>query len=104
MNKATFIICFLSSCFAVLGQESELQFNKEYNNISLEKTDELHYSFNLTKGGIYQFSILQQGIAVYYVLTGPEKEKLYECNYPDDPPPPPPPPAPPPPPPPPPPP
>jgi hypothetical protein len=84
MRIAIFISCFLSSCLFTTGQQTQLQLNKEYTNIGIKKTDELNYSLNLAKNGIYQFSILQQGIAVYYLLTGPGGEKLYECNYPDD--------------------
>jgi uncharacterized protein YjaZ len=84
MRTAILITCFISSCLSLAGQSMQLQLNKEYKNISLKKTDELSYSLNLAKNGIYQFSILQQGIAVYYLLTGINGEKLYECNYPDD--------------------
>jgi hypothetical protein len=84
MKTAILITHFIFSCLLAAGQQMQLQLNKEYKNISLKKTDELSYSLNLTKNGIYQFSILQQGIAVYYLLSGAGGEKLYECNYPDD--------------------
>jgi hypothetical protein len=84
MKRAAFIICFLSYSFIVTAQSTLLELNTAYNDIGLKKTDVLNYSLSLTKNDIYQFSILQQGIAVYYLLTGPGDEKLYECNYPDD--------------------
>jgi uncharacterized protein YjaZ len=84
MKITILIACLNFSCLLVAGQPTQLQLNKEYKNISLKKTDDLNYSLPLTKNGIYQFSILQQGIAVYYLLTGPHGEKFYECNYPDD--------------------
>jgi hypothetical protein len=83
MKKGILIICFLSSCFTIAAQPAQLQLNQEYN-IGLKKTDVLNYALPLAKNGIYQFSILQQGIAVYYLLTGPDNEKLFESNYPDD--------------------
>src|ERR687890_91726 len=83
MRSTTILICFLCTFRAAIGQQI-LELNKEYNNIELKKTDVLHYTFDLTKGGIYQFSILQQGIAVHYLLIGPDDKELYESNYPDD--------------------
>ena len=40
--------------------------------------------FFLLRGAVAKFDYLQQGIAVYYVLTNSENKKLYESNYPDD--------------------
>jgi hypothetical protein len=84
MKNATILTCFLFIFFLAPAQQEALEVNKEYSSIHLTKTDILDYSFNLTKGGVYQFSILQQGIAVYYLLTGPDNKPLYESNYPED--------------------
>jgi len=62
----------------------KIEFNKEYKNITLGKTSVLVYSLPFAKDGMYQFSILQQGIAVYYSLTTSDNRLLYESNYPDD--------------------
>jgi len=79
------LFAFLFSWRFASGQAAQkIEFNKEYKNLTLGKTSVLVYSLTFAKDGIYQFSILQQGIAVYYVLTNSENKKLYESNYPDD--------------------
>ena len=79
------LFAFLFSCRFASGQSPQkIEFNKEYKDIKLAKATVLVYSLSVAKEGIYQFSILQQGIAVYYVLTNSENKKLYESNYPDD--------------------
>jgi hypothetical protein len=60
-----------------------LELNKEYQNIEVSKSAD-SFTLELSKDGIYKFSILQQGVAVHYVLIGVDNEKLYESNYPDD--------------------
>jgi len=78
-------IFFVFSWQLIKGQPSQkIEFNKEYKDIRLTKTSVLSYSLPLVKDGIYQFSILQQGIAVHYTLTTSDNKKLYESNYPDD--------------------
>jgi hypothetical protein len=59
-------ICFLS----VNGQIQKIDANKEYRGILLTKASTLAYTLSLAKGGVYKFSILQQGIAVYNRLPG----------------------------------
>jgi hypothetical protein len=69
----------------VIGQtQQNLKLNKEYKNIGVTKSSDLIFTLALSKNGIYQFSILQQGIAVHYTLFGADNTNLYECNYPDD--------------------
>jgi len=69
----------------VIGQtQQNLELNKEYKNIGVTKSSNLIFTLALSKNGIYQFSILQQGIAVHYTLFGADNTNLYECNYPDD--------------------
>src|SRR5678816_2226434 len=68
-----------------IGQtQQNLELNKEYKNIGVTKSSDLIFTLALSKNGIYQFSILQQGIAVHYTLFGADNTNLYECNYPDD--------------------
>ena len=66
------------------SQSQKIEFNKEYKDIELDKTSILIYSLPLVKGGIYLFSILQQGIAVDYTLTTSDNKLIYKSNYPDD--------------------
>ena len=70
---------------SVHGQiQQKIQLNREYKGIALTRTSTLVYTVSFVKDGMYQFSILQQGIAVYYTLASADKKKLYESNYPDD--------------------
>ena len=79
----TFISLFFCSCFTAHAQQ-KMNFNTDYKNLRLTNSSILTYQLPLSKDGIYQFSILQQGIAVYYTLTSSDNEKVYESNYPDD--------------------
>ena len=75
------LICLLN----VAGQSQQgLRLNNEYKNVEVTRSSNLAYTLTLSKNGVYQFSILQQGIAVDYALVGANNETLYQCNYPDD--------------------
>lgn len=76
-------VLFLSSLAACQAQE-KLALNQDYKDIQLSRKSFHTYELTLAKDGIYRFSILQQGIAVYYSLTTTDNKKVYECNYPDD--------------------
>lgn len=79
------ITLILLPLFEISGQaQQKIDFNKEYKEIPVTSNSTLTYLIKLNKGGIYQFSILQQGIAVYYSLTSEENKMVFECNYPDD--------------------
>jgi hypothetical protein len=84
MKNATILTCFLFISFVALGQQKVLEINKQYSSIHVTKSDVLEFSLNLFKNGIYQFSILQQGIAVHYQLMASDDKMVYESNYPDD--------------------
>ena len=85
MKKAALITLIAFNLIQITGYtQQKLEFNKEYRNIEVTSTSSLVYSVSLEKNGIYQFSILQQGIAVYYSLTSTEGKMVFECNYPDD--------------------
>lgn len=85
MKNLLLFLGFILRLSPVCGQtEEKLDFNKEYKNITLTSKSTLTYALPLKRDDIYQFSILQQGIAVYYTLTSPDTKKLYESNYPDD--------------------
>jgi hypothetical protein len=80
----TFCLTLLVSSF-VFGQSSKLlEFNKEYSNISLSKAEQVVYSMTLNKDGVYQFTILQQGIAAHILLNDSEKKQVFESDIPDD--------------------
>jgi hypothetical protein len=64
--------------------EHSVHLNKEYKDIHLTGKSNLTYTLPLAKDGIYQFSILQQGIAVNCTLTSSDNKKLYESDSPND--------------------
>jgi hypothetical protein len=84
--RQRFLFAFMLSLpsHLLVQAQQTLNFNKEYTGIKLTKTATLIYKLPLLKNSIYQFSIFQQGIAVYYSLTDVDNKKIYECNYPDD--------------------
>ncbi|MBD0365542.1 MAG: hypothetical protein ICV53_05490 [Flavisolibacter sp.] len=85
MRKAALSILLSFGLLKVAGQtQQKLELNKEYKHVVVTKSSNLIFTLPLSKNGIYQFSILQQGIAVHYTLMGADNTKLYECNYPDD--------------------
>ena len=84
MKNLVIIMVFFVS-FSVRAQtQQEIDINKEYKNIKLTTDSPLIYTLPLVKEGVYQFSILQQGIAVYYTLTASNGKNLYESDEPDD--------------------
>ena len=84
MKNTAFIFLLFASFKAASQTQQVLALNKEYKNIDVKKASNLIYTVALAKNGIYQFSILQQGVAVHYVLIGQDNKKVYECNYPED--------------------
>src|SRR5689334_4833262 len=84
MKNATILSFFLFMFFIARTQQKAIELSKAYNHIRVAKNDVLDYPLNLSKNGIYQFSILQQGIAVHYQLLSPDDKMVYESNYPDD--------------------
>ncbi|PST84021.1 hypothetical protein C7T94_04595 [Pedobacter yulinensis] len=51
---------------------------------NIGKTDTLRYLLNFRHGGIYQFTIRQQGLGVYYQLDGPSGKPLLKSDMPED--------------------
>lgn len=84
MKNLVIIMVFFVSVSVRAQTRQEIDINKEYKNIKLTNASPLVYTLPLVKEGVYQFSILQQGIAVYYVLTASNAKKLYESDDPDD--------------------
>jgi hypothetical protein len=75
-------IIITKSIFAQSSQN--LNLNKEYKDILLSKTESHIYKLTLSKGGVYQFSILQQGIAAHIVLKDANNNQVFESYIPDD--------------------
>ncbi len=85
MKKQIAFCLALIASLSVLGQsQQEIVFNKPYQNLALDKSNVIKYSLKLDKGGIYKFSILQQGIAVYYSLADNLNNQVFESNTPED--------------------
>lgn len=84
--KTVVLLCLLLFHFlnAPAQMPQTLVLNKEYKNVTVTQSSILDYTLTLSKNSIYRFSILQQGIAVYYALTDSDGKTLYESNYPDD--------------------
>lgn len=80
MKRPEFLAILILTLFYHVSAQAQqvLNFNKEYKDINLAKPDTLVYKLPLLKDGMYKFSILQKGIAVYYKLTSPSGEKAYE--------------------------
>lgn len=85
MTKAVNLFLLLILSLSSWGQSPKtFEPVQEYKDIVLTKADTLLYALKLNKEGIYQFSIQQQGIAVYYKLVDAYGSTVFECNYPDD--------------------
>lgn len=68
----------------LFGQSSlNIQFNKEYSDISVGKFSDLNYILKLTKKGIYQIFVLQRGIDVVLELTDKNNNKILEKDSPN---------------------
>jgi Predicted Zn-dependent protease (DUF2268) len=75
-------IIIAKSSFA--QSSKNLNLNKEYKGILLSKTESHIYKLTLSKGGVYQFSILQQGIAAHIVLKDANNNQVFESDIPED--------------------
>lgn len=85
MTKLIILHFALFFSISVCGQTvTSLKINQNYKDIPLSKTESLSYDFELKKGGIYQFTILQQGIATYIQLSDSEGKQVFESDFPDD--------------------
>ena len=85
MTKSIIFLLTLLVSFSVFSQSNkQLDFNKEYKDIPLSKTESQSFKITLKKSGIYQFSILQQGVAAHIVLSDSDKKQVFESDIPDD--------------------
>lgn len=76
----TFFVCFTKAA----KTQSQLQLNKQYKDLALTKTDTLRYGVRLQKGGIFQFTIEQQGIALAYELSDASRQVKIKSRQPQD--------------------
>lgn len=79
-----FILALLVG-FTKAGKAQQLLLlNQQYKDLALTKTDTLRYGLRLQKGGIFQFSIEQQGIALAYELTDASHQVKLKSRQPQD--------------------
>jgi hypothetical protein len=85
MTKSMILCLILLMSLSVFGQSSKtLELNKEYKEIPLSKTERHIYALKLNKDGVYQFAILQQGVAAHILLNDTNKKQVFESDIPDD--------------------
>ena len=85
MTKSIIFSLTLFVSLSVFSQSSKLlDLNKEYKDLPLSKTERQLFKLTLNKDGVYQFSILQQGVAAHIVLNDANKRQVFESDIPDD--------------------
>jgi len=84
MNKLALILLFIALNVTDAQSKNMLKFNSNYKSLELSKEKALTFDLELKKGGIYQFNLNQEGIAIYYTLKDSKGNNLYESNFPDD--------------------
>ncbi len=85
MTKSIIFFLTLHVSFSVFSQSSKvLDLNKEYKDLPLSKTERQLFKLSLSRDGVYQFSILQQGVATHIVLNNADKKQVFESDIPDD--------------------
>ncbi len=85
MKKSIIFFLTLLVSFSVFSQSSKvLDLNKEYKDLPLSKTESQLFKLSLSKDGVYQFCILQQGVATHIVLNDADKKQVFESDIPDD--------------------
>jgi hypothetical protein len=85
MTKSIIFSLTLFVSLSVFSQSNKLlDLNKEYKDLTLSKTEKQLFEFTLSKSGVYQFSILQQGVAAHIVLYDANKKQVFESDIPDD--------------------
>ena len=85
MTKSIIFPLTLFVSLSVFSQSSKLlDLNKECKDLLLSKTERQLFKLTLTKDGVYQFSVLQQGVAAHIVLNDANKRQVFESDIPDD--------------------
>jgi hypothetical protein len=84
LRMPLFILALLVGFTKAGNAQHMLQLNQQYKDLALTKTDTLRYDLRLQKGGIFQFSIQQQGIALAYELTDASHQVKLKSRQPQD--------------------
>lgn len=61
----------------------KIELNKNYSDVTLNKSADLKYALHFEKNGVYKISVLQKGIDVVLVLTDKSNKKLVEKDSPN---------------------
>lgn len=80
------LLCCLV-CLQALVAYSQVRKNLDFGITETGELDtltNLTYAISFARGGIYQFSIEQKGIGIYYALKDPSEQLLIECDTPED--------------------
>lgn len=84
MARLSFFFLFLFTSIFSFGQKSEnIETDKEYSQVNLDKTKSLNYTLKLEKGRVYEFSVLQQGIDVKLILSGEDGKQILDKDSPN---------------------
>jgi len=83
MKKVTTIILLFLSILTFGQSIQNIEFNKNYSDIKLNKSANLKYALHFEKGGVYKISVMQQGIDVVLVLTDKTNKQLVEKDSPN---------------------
>lgn len=82
MKKVFLFILLLCSKLVLAQSSNQLVFDKLYNDIKFEGKDSIEYTVKLRKKGLYQFSVMQNGVDVVISLHQ-QKKKLVEMDSPN---------------------
>lgn len=83
MKTISIILTLLLPIFSVGQSVQELDFNKNYPEIKLDKKTKLKYALRFEKNGVYKVSVWQHGIDVVLKLTNSSDEQLLEKDSPN---------------------
>ncbi|MEI6091607.1 MAG: DUF2268 domain-containing putative Zn-dependent protease [bacterium] len=77
------ILLFIISGYAFGQTSKNIEFNKEYTNVNIDKSQDLNYVLKLDKGSLYSISVFQQGIDIKLVLTDESGKQILEHDSPN---------------------
>jgi hypothetical protein len=84
LKKILFSFTLIACITPTVKAQQRLQTNMLYKDIALQKKDTLRYGLQLQKGGIFQFSIEQSGMALAYELTDDNHQVKVKSRQPQD--------------------
>jgi hypothetical protein len=83
MKKILLIYLILATSLSYGQKVQTVVFNQEYDNVTIDSVNPLKLKFNLEKGEVYQFYILQKNIDVFVVLSDEKGQKILDKDSPD---------------------